>query len=76
MGLSEMTSLLVNKTISEYFPNGTSKCILPIDLLRMCIEYNVEIKNDWFGNCQLEYEHPYVDGKEHVYIKVGMKMAN
>ena len=40
-----MSIELVNKTISEYYPNGgIDDCCLPIDLLRLCIEYNVEVK--------------------------------
>ena len=60
-----MTSILVNKTISEYFPDGVNKCVLPLDLLKLCIEYNVEVKKEYYKNGKLKKETPFVNGKEH-----------
>ena len=64
-----MTSLLINNTISEYFPDGLNNCILPTDLLKLCFEYIVEVKKEWYDDGQLLSEEPFVNGKLHGLCK-------
>ena len=64
-----MTSLLVTNAISEYFPAGLDKCILPTDLVKLCFEYIVEVKKEWYENGQLSSEEPYVNNEKHGLCK-------
>ena len=62
-------SQLIDRCISYYFPKGVNNCILPIDLLRLCISYNVELKRQVI-NDRIRDETSYVNGQLHGECKV------